>query len=316
LDVFFTIDVEIWCDGWENLDANFPDAFDRYIFGCAGRGGLDEQLRILGEHGLRAVCFVEPLFAGRFGKAPLERIVALIQESGHEVQLHLHTEWVDEMRPRLFPHVESKMQYLHYFSLADQRRLIALGLQWLKEAGAPRPTAFRAGGFAFNSDTLTALADNGIGIDCSYNASMLGPGSGVCPGELLENARQVGAILELPMTVYRNGRAWRHAQLTACSSAELEGLLWQAVERGWSEFVILSHNFELLTPNQQRMDPLVVRRLRKLADLLDRHRDVFRVRTLRGEEIKPLSSKPRSLASSPWRRGLRMAEQVLRRSYA
>ena len=33
LDVFLTVDVEVWCDGWDNIDAKFPDAFKRYIYG-------------------------------------------------------------------------------------------------------------------------------------------------------------------------------------------------------------------------------------------------------------------------------------------
>src|SRR5690606_18433618 len=151
---------------------------------------------------------------------------------------------------------------------------------WLEEAGAPRPTAFRAGSFAFNSDTLIALAKNGIPIDTSYNASTLGPSSGVCPGELLNHARQLGPVLELPMTVYMDGRGLRHTQLTACSWAELEALLWQAAEHDMGQFVLLSHNFELLTPNLRRVDPVVMRRLRRLAAFLDRNRDRFLVRGL------------------------------------
>ena len=98
LDVFLTVDVEVWCDGWDNIDAKFPDAFKRYIYGPTSRGdyGLPYQLRQLQEHGLTAVFFVEPLFATRFGSAPLAEILGLVREPGHEVQLHLHTEWVDE----------------------------------------------------------------------------------------------------------------------------------------------------------------------------------------------------------------------------
>ena len=91
LDVFFTIDVEVWCDGWKDIDRRFPAAFKRYIYGPNGRHGLPDQLRRLSDHGLKAVCFVEPLFAGRFGQAPLTEIVSMIEGSGHEAQLHLHT---------------------------------------------------------------------------------------------------------------------------------------------------------------------------------------------------------------------------------
>lgn len=37
LDVFLTFDVELWCDGWEDLDAKFPGAFERYIYGRSAK---------------------------------------------------------------------------------------------------------------------------------------------------------------------------------------------------------------------------------------------------------------------------------------
>jgi hypothetical protein len=143
LEVFFTVDVEVWCDGWDNLDSKFPAAFDRYMYGPQRQGGLPTQLRMLNDHGLTSVCFVEPLFAGRFGVARLTEIVGLIQEAGHEVQLHLHTEWVDEAsEPLLSVALTSKRQHLTFFSQDEQTQLIGLGAKWLQEAGAPRPIAF------------------------------------------------------------------------------------------------------------------------------------------------------------------------------
>lgn len=92
--VFFSVDVEVWCGGWGHLDSRFPSAFRQYVYGPTARGdfGLPFQLRLLSDHGLKGVFFVEPLFAGRFGEDPLREIVELIRASGHEVQLHLHTE--------------------------------------------------------------------------------------------------------------------------------------------------------------------------------------------------------------------------------
>lgn len=315
LEVFFTIDVEIWCDGWTDIDRKFPAAFHRYIHGTNGRGGLRDQLRVLGDHGLQAVCFVEPLFAGRFGHGPLAEVVGLVQEEGHEVQLHLHTEWVDEARDPLLPGMSAKRQHLRYFSLEEQTQLVALGSDWLQRAGAEKPTAFRAGSFAFNDDSLAALAANGIHIDSSYNAATFGPSSGVCPGELLVQARQLGPVLELPMTVYRDGRGMRHAQLTACSWSELEHLLWQAHATGHPSFVILSHSFELLTPGQRSQDPVVTRRLQRMCAFLDRHRKLFHVRGLRGPPPKVADLQLPPLRSALWRTGARMIEQAWRRRY-
>ena len=50
LNVFITVDVEVWCDGWDQLDAKFSDAFQRYIYGRTAHGnyGLPYQLQLLG----------------------------------------------------------------------------------------------------------------------------------------------------------------------------------------------------------------------------------------------------------------------------
>jgi hypothetical protein len=318
LDVYLSIDVEVWCDGWEGLDEKFPAAFERYVYGPGRQFGLPHQLQMIAAHGLKAVCFVEPLFAGRFGHAPLQEIVGLVETTGHEAQLHLHTEWVDEARVALLPARSGKRQHLRQFSLDEQAQLIHTGKAWLQGAGAPAPLAFRAGSFGLNSDTPLALAANDIFIDSSYNASTLGPSSGVRPGELPDQAFNIGPVLEVPMTTYQDGRGLRHAQLTACSYSEIAGLLWAALESRRSGFMILSHNFELLTPDKSRPDAVVVRRLAQLCAFLERHRDCFRVRGFR-DMPRPQAAElplPPPLQSPLWRTGMRMVEQAWRSAAA
>lgn len=75
MDVFLTVDVEVWCDGWDDIDVKFPSAFQRYIYGPTSRGnyGLPHQLHQLKEHGLTDVFFVESLFSTQFGARPIIR---------------------------------------------------------------------------------------------------------------------------------------------------------------------------------------------------------------------------------------------------
>lgn len=319
VDVFFTVDVEVWCGGWQDIDAKFPQAYQQYIEGTTSRGsyGLPYQADVLRDHGLVGVFFVEPLFALRFGVQPLSGIVGLLQERGQEVQLHLHPEWVDEAREPIFPVARPKQAHLSAFSEQEQTTLIACGLDLMAQAGALGINTFRAGSFAFNQDTLPALAANGIAFDSSYNASMHGLESGVMPGTTLVEPIAVGAVHEFPMTVYNDGTSrLRHAQLTACSFAELEGLLWQAAEEGRKSFVILSHGFELLNPSKDRPDTVVVRRFQQLCRFLDQHRDVFRVRGFRGLSPVHVPVQPAPLESPLMRTGLRMVSQAYRRRFA
>lgn len=318
LNVFITVDVEIWCDGWRNLDAKFPQAFQRYIYGPtpAGPMGLPFQVALLRDHGLQGVFFTEPLFAARFGAAPLAEIVGLLQDGGQEVQLHLHTEWVDEARTALLDGPQQKRQHLRYFSPEEQTRLIGTGLAMLRAAGAREVNAFRAGSFAFNRATLGALAANGLAIDASYNASMFGPDSGVLPGQLLTDSLVYDGIVEYPMTVFCDGSArLRHVQLTSCSWAEMEGLLWQALARGDRSFVILSHGFEMLNPAKTRADSVVVQRFRRLCAFLERHRDQFRVQGFAGQALPDTSAQPAPMVSPRHRTAWRMVEQLYRRTY-
>jgi hypothetical protein len=318
LDVFFTVDVEVWCDGWENLEERFPSAFRQYVYGhtSAGDYGLPFILDVLKEHGLTGVFFVEPLFSTRFGSQPLAEIVGLLRESVQDVELHLHTEWVDESIRPLLDNINGKRQHLRYFSLAEQTTLIAAGAKLIEQAGGGEVAAFRAGGFGFNRDTLRALSAVGIPFDSSYNASQFGSDSGVMAGIAVVEPIQCEGVYEYPMTVFNDGTgSLRHAQLTACSYNELEELLWQALGAGRSSFVILSHNFELLNRAKSRPDDVVVKRFRKLCAFLDRNRDSFCVRTFRELQPRVTQQQPPPLVSPIWRTGARMLEQVYRRRY-
>jgi hypothetical protein len=319
LNVFYTVDVEVWCGGWNNIDEKFPSAFEAYIYGSTAKGryGLPYQLELLQQHGLLGVFFMEPLFSTRFGLEPLAEIVGLVREARQDVELHLHTEWVDESKQPLMEGVNNKRQHLRQFSLSEQTQLIAIGARLLEQAGADRVKAFRAGSFAFNQDTLGALAANGIMFDSSYNASMFGADSGVMPGTTLVEPVECDGVHEYPMTVYRDGTsALRHAQLTSCSWRELEGLLWQALESQRQAFVILSHNFELLNLAKNRPDYVVVKRFRQLCEFLDKNRDCFQTKGFRDLAVNNVDNQPAPLRSPLWKTGARTLEQLYRRRYS
>jgi peptidoglycan/xylan/chitin deacetylase (PgdA/CDA1 family) len=319
LDVLFTVDVEIWCDGWDDLDRKFPSAYRRYVYGPTRDGdyALPVTLKILNDHGLRGVFFVEPLFSTRFGKGPLQELIGLIQAAGQEVQLHLHTEWVDQAREPLLPAVSGKRQHLRQFSRAEQVELIAAGLKLLRAAGAGSINAFRAGNWALNRDTLSALAANAIDFDSSYNAASNVGVDNVAPGQLLTQPAVFGAVTEYPVTVYRDRGpgSLRPLQLTACSFNEIRGVLDTAAESGWDSVVMVSHNFELLNRRKDRPDPIVVRRFRELCRYLERHADRFQVRGFRGRERAHPRAQPEPFRSSSWLSYERYAEQLVRRVY-
>ena len=318
LNVFLTVDVEIWCDGWIGVDAKFPDAFQRYVYGRTDRGefGLRYQADLLKEHGLVGVFFVEPLFSGRFGLEPLTEIVSILRDREQEIQLHLHTEWADEWPTPIFADGRGKQQFLRLYSRDEQCLLIADGMRRLRDAGAEPVNCFRAGSFGFNADTLDALAVCGIPFDSSYNATAFGLDSGVAFGTTLTDIHRERGVTEYPLTVYDTGLGQlRHAQLSACSWTELEHLLWAALEAGRQSFVLLSHNFELLTPSKTQPDRVVVSRFEKLCRFLGRNRDSFSLRGFHGLPEARVASQPAPLCGSIWLSAKRNVEQLYRRRY-
>ncbi len=271
MQILLTFDVEVWCNGWNHLDEAFPAAFDRYIFGRSRHGqyALPKTLEILSKHGLKGVFFVEPLFAARFGIEHLARIVDIILQAGQDIELHLHPEWSDEIDPPPLAKSDTKRQHLRYYTLEEQQQLIALGGKLLQQAGGGRPRAFRAGNFAANEDTFRALLANGLQFDSSLNSSMAGSGPDLRGRIDLDRVQQIHGIYSCPMSVFRDGLGkMRHAQVGACSANEIICAADNARTLGWSQFVILSHNFELLKPGSSEPDRLVVRRFDKLCSAI------------------------------------------------
>jgi peptidoglycan/xylan/chitin deacetylase (PgdA/CDA1 family) len=317
LSVFLTFDVEVWCDGWRDLDAAFPAAFERYIYGRSSQGdyALPKTLELLTRHRLKATFFVEPLFAFRFGVAPLSEIVALVQSAGQEVQLHLHPEWADEARPPLLRPAQKRQDLLQY-SLAEQTELIGRAKEMLQRAGATAPTAFRAGNYACNRDTFKALAKNEIRLDSSVSLARPSSGADLAPSERGQQPRRVEGVIEYPITVFAGGTGTlRQAQIGSVSYGQMTHLLAQARLQRRPAFVIVSHNFEMLLPNRSEPDPIVLRRFRKLCRFLDEHRHDYPTATLSNAKPPSLDALELPSLTVPWHHSLwRHAEQLARRA--
>lgn len=318
LNVFITVDTEVWCNGWDNLEQRFADQFRKYVYGPTRQGdfALPGTLSILEEYNIPAVFFVEPLFSAKFGLAPLQEIVGILQEKDQEIQLHLHSEWVDEAGDRLLTGVTEKLRNLTYCSREQQRQLIQWGLARMSEAGAGGINAFRAGSYCANRDTLQALADNKVTFDTSYNLAGPNGVADMSPGEILSQPRRIDRIFEYPVSTIKDPltKNFRHMQINSLSSAELLYCLDSAYAMGLDSLVVVTHNFELLSPDKTRVDAYALKRFRDFCRYLDDNRDRFRVRGFRELTPRDVQPQPDITPGKMVHAGLRFIEQAVRRA--
>jgi hypothetical protein len=279
--VLLTVDVEVHpcTSNWR--ETSLAAEIEQYIDGRTPNGsyGLPYQLSVLKKHQLKAVFFVEALFASEVGKEPLKHTVSMIKDAGHEVQLHIHTEWLSYFRQ---PLLEGRVgMHMREFSEDDQARLVSRSLENLASCGVSDVSAFRAGNYGANPATLRALARNGVRYDSSWNAAYLGGYCGLDVGEPLCEPRLIEGVWEVPISFFEDypGHV-RHGQLAACSFAELRHAMLSAVQAGWPTFVIVGHSFELIWRGVRKGRPasprrLVIRRFERLCRFLADQRDTL-----------------------------------------
>jgi hypothetical protein len=268
--VLITIDTELsaalFQDG-ADADANFARSI-----ACDGVG-TGWQMDKLDEHGLTGVFFVDPMPALVYGADVIARIVAPIVARGHEAQLHLHPEWLAWASDQ--PVGERRGQNIGDFDLDDQIVLITLARQFLIDAGAPPPIAFRAGNFGANDDTLRALAALGIRWDTSFNPTYIG---GPCTIELgrdqIDPVARLG-ITEVPVSAIcdRPGHI-RHAQVCALSTREMAAGLRHAAATERPAFTVVTHSFEMMSRDRKRPNQSVMGRFEALCQTVAEQPDL------------------------------------------
>jgi hypothetical protein len=318
LNVLFTIDTEIssLAADWRETGLEADAARDIYGRTAQGDYGLPYQLAVFNAYGLKASFFVEALFAEAVGIESLAEIVRMIQGAGHDVQLHLHTEWLAKSEGRLLDGRTGVN--MKDFSAEDQTALIARGMRNLTLAGAHGVCGFRAGNYGANLDTLAALANNGLRFDTSYNLPYVGTQCGLVVEPALIQPSELNGVREFPVAWFYDipGHA-RHVQLCACSSGEITATLWNAWRQGWHSFVIVSHSFELLAGRKRRPiitpDRIVIRRFNRVCRFLADHKDKFRTVGFGDALATDASESGTPIASSLLRTAWRSAEQLARR---
>lgn len=251
LSVLITIDSESYAKGHPDLQ----------IWGRTANGeefGIRRIMDALERHGALGTFYVNVYEAGRHGAPALREVIHAIHERSHEVELHTH------------PRDRFGNDKMSRADIARQREILAWGKEFIeRETGQP-VLAHRAGAFAANLDTITALRELGIPVDAS-----LSPAWWEC-----HLARQVESpnrpfmldgVLELPATHYVQARLGprrfvRMVDIQACSLRELKSIVRQALAQGVNSINLLVHSYSFVRDG--RGDHKLLRRLdRSLAFL-------------------------------------------------
>ncbi len=277
-----------------------------------GAVGVGYQLDVFEEHGLKAVFFVDPMPALLWGVAAIEDVVGPIVARGHDVQLHLHTEWpalagtANPLGPKTGINIKD-------FAFEDQCRLIERARALLVAAGAPAPVAFRAGNYGANDDTLRALAACSLRYDTSHCPGIAGSLCDISLGTEDRQPLHHAGVIEVPIGCIAgfSGRL-RHAQVTALTAGEVLSAIRHARREGTDSFTLVSHSFELLSRDRQRVNHIVKRRFEQLCAGLAR---LDGVNTATYADLPPVVREQIATSSilphNPLRTGRRLAEQAL-----
>jgi len=303
--VLVTIDTELSV-GSHSRGLPLADNLKRSAFGGDVGYGIDWQARRMADAGVRAVFFVDPMPALLFGPDAIRPMVDAPLAHGHEVQLHIHTEWLRWVDAS--PVGGRQGANIGDFSLDDQVTLLELARDLLMRCGTPAPTAFRAGNFGANDDTLAALARIGIGIDSSFNGAA-GPQMRIgLPADGVAPVRRHG-VVELPVSLLREWPSGlRPLQLCAVSAAEMRAALDHAQATAAPLVNIVSHSFELLTRDRDRANLRTVWRFEAMLELLAERRD--RLPTVGCAEVAVAAAAAAPAPASASRTLWRMAEQA------
>jgi hypothetical protein len=310
LNVFITIDTEVWPRTKEWRKTGLARDLDRDVYarGLDGEYGIIYQMKALNQYGLKAVFFVESLFANVVGLEPLQRIVEAIKSYGHDVQLHIHTEWLQFLGE--VDCASGNGKNIKDFTEDRQTQLVGKGIENLKTCGVQSICAFRAGNYGANFVTLNALKRNNIAIDTSYNYCNLGINCDMQMKQPLLQPQLLGGVYEFPISYFQCFPAnRRHAQICACSIQELKDSLLNAWKFKWYSFVIVSHSFELMNGKRLQVNPIIKQRFESLCKYLADNADKYVTKTFSDLDVRsiptsiasvPLKSKPASTLVRYW----------------
>ncbi|WP_432821473.1 hypothetical protein [Trichloromonas sp.] len=306
VNVFITIDTEHSIGGAFADPTLRPVGNDKRVYGKVnGREyGIPLIMDIADRFNIPLTFFVEVFNKYHFGEAETRDVCQYILGRGHDVQLHLHPNFLNfrEERPSDCKYSDN----LSTYDLATQIELIGEGKELLTRYCGHSPIVFRAGNYGANANTLKALKANGIFIDSSYNAAFPRHSQRICEQQF-NDADQLEGVWEFPITNFveaipLRGKRFKPLDLNGVGFAEMRRVLEQAHScQGPRNITFIMHSFSFLKAGDVQYQKCsvrqyVVERFSQLCCHLAEHGETFRC--LRFRDIAMLEREFESLDAS------------------
>ena len=298
INVFITVDTEHSIGG-AFKDRNLkPVGNEKRIWGQIGDKsfGIPLMMDIAETYDIRLTFFVEVLNKYYFGENETKQVCEYIMNRGHDVQLHLHPNYLNFTLKN--PLERTYSDIIGTYSLGKQIQLIKEAIENLIQNGVPRPVAFRAGSFGANEETLRALKAVGFLIDSSYNKTYVGD-TCLLDNKGINDLTCLNEIWEFPITNFVEStkvrpKRFRPLDINGVSFQEMKSVLNQAKESGPRNITIIMHSFSFLKPYDVQYNFVkprwyVIRRFEKLCNFLKENPEAFETRTFGSLDKKQLT---------------------------
>jgi hypothetical protein len=288
INVFITIDTEHSIGG-AFKDRNLkPVGNEKRIWGKIGDKsfGIPLMMDIAETYNIRLIFFVEVLNKYYFGEEETKNVCEYILNRGHDVQLHLHPNYLSFKLNNPLQKIYS--DFIGTYPSEKQIELIKEGIEILIRNRIPKPVAFRAGCFGANEETLQALKAVGLLIDSSYNKAYVGD-TCLLDSRQINDLTYLNEIWEFPITNFVEStklrpKRFKPLDINGVSFEEMKFFLNQAKERGPWNVTIILHSFSFLKPYDVQYSKVrprwnVIRRFRNLCQYISENSDYFEVNT-------------------------------------
>jgi peptidoglycan/xylan/chitin deacetylase (PgdA/CDA1 family) len=248
--VCITIDTEFSIGGAFGDAKRVPVAEPSVWCKVKGRSeGLGFMLDTFRRNQVQATFFVETVHRHYFKHDPMRPIAQLIQDEGHEVELHAHPVWSlfehEDWRERV--RQQRRPDDFQGRSVDDTVQLLEHGIETFRDWGLPRPRAFRSGNLQHDDNLFRAMAK--VDIPYSSNVGVAVFDTGNPDYALYSGTHERFDVLECPVLTYSDWKFGNRQHLKALTIAgtsftEMRSLLEQAHAAHIPLVVILTHPFE------------------------------------------------------------------------